>query len=88
MEYTKYTKYIGKRYTWSCIKIMFPDKWVLLTDYEFDEFDNLKTGIIRAICSDEEDLICITENIIKTNPNTRVYWVRTNEMIGIKSLWF
>lgn len=86
MEYTKYTKYIGKRYTWSCIKIMFPDKWVLLTDYEFDEFDNLKTGIIRAVCSDEEDHSVITENIINTNPNTKVYWVKINESAGASVL--
>lgn len=44
----------GKRYLMSEIREMYPDKWVILEDCEWENKSTVKSAIIVEICDDSE----------------------------------
>jgi hypothetical protein len=84
-----YSKYIGKRMAWAKMQELFPERWVALSDYKFWYNPNkeLKSGVIMAICTDEDDNGEIMKQILKSNPDIKLYWVRTTEGIGVDIIW-
>lgn len=66
---------------------MFPFSWVAVSDYEFDDSDTLVSGVIQAICDDNESKAEAFRLILKSNPNIKIYWQRTNDTIGVGLIW-
>jgi hypothetical protein len=69
----RYKKYIGKRLDWDTIQELFPYRWILCTECTFDGAD-FDTGIIMAVCTDDE-LQTVIENFIKSGVNVFWKWV-------------
>lgn len=42
------------RQTWDEMKLQYPDEWLMISDYEWDEKGNLKTGIVERHSVDKE----------------------------------
>ena len=45
---------LGKWMSWSDIKKTYPDRWVLITNYEKNERNSVIGGILVAVCKDSE----------------------------------
>lgn len=42
--------------TWDEMKEVYPDEWLLVTDYELDEYGKIKTGIVERHSKDKDDV--------------------------------
>jgi hypothetical protein len=84
-----YSKYIGKRMTLKQLKEKIPNMRIGLSDYEFWYNPNkeLKSGVVRAICREDEDAGDIIEQLLRDEPNIRLYFVSTTEDLGVTILW-
>ena len=45
---------MGQRMTWEEMKKAYPDEWLLITEYELDEYGEVKRGIVERHASDME----------------------------------
>lgn len=45
---------MGQEMTWEEMKKAFPDEWLLITDYELDEYGEVKRGVVERHASDME----------------------------------
>jgi hypothetical protein len=79
----EYNKYINKRMAWKKIQEMFPNKWAALTEYEIDEYSQLKSGVLRAICTDDE---LIGVDSVIGNKYKKIFWIRTTDALGVNLL--
>jgi hypothetical protein len=81
---TDYSKYINKRLSLEKIEEMFPGKWVALSDCEYNRYSRLESGVLRAVCKDDE--FKGTEKII-SEKYTKIYWTRIEDILGITLIW-
>lgn len=79
-----YNKYIGKRMTWKKIQEVLPDKWIALDEYEFDDHTQLKSGVIMAVCADNE-VIELEKQMSREYP--KLYWKRTAGIMEVTFIW-
>jgi hypothetical protein len=47
---------MGQRMTWDEMKKAYPDEWLLITDYERDQYGNVKAGTVERHSSDKDDV--------------------------------
>lgn len=47
---------MGQRMTWGEMKRMFPDEWLLITDYESDRYGNVSAGVVERHSRDKDEV--------------------------------
>ncbi|MFA5800120.1 MAG: hypothetical protein WC840_04135 [Candidatus Peribacteraceae bacterium] len=47
---------MGEKMTWEAITKKYPDEWVLVTDYEFDEYGEVREGVLIIHSRNKEDV--------------------------------
>jgi hypothetical protein len=47
---------MGRRMTWEEMKKTFPDEWLLVTEYEADEYGNVKSGHVERHSRDDREV--------------------------------
>ena len=72
---------LGKWMSWKDIVSTYPDRWVLITNYEKNERNSVIGGILEAVCKDPE--VDLLEDILTSKKG---YFERTTEIPG-NVLW-
>lgn len=47
---------MGQKMTWDEMKKIYPDEWLLITDYEADEFGNVRLGNVERHSKDDQEV--------------------------------
>lgn len=47
---------MGRKMTWEEMKKAFPDEWLRIVDYEFDDYGEIKIGTVVYHSSSKEDV--------------------------------
>lgn len=47
---------MGQRMTWEEMKSAYPDEWLLITDYELDEYGEVKNGVVERHAQDMDEV--------------------------------
>jgi len=47
---------MGQKMTWEEMKRAFPDEWLLITDYESDEYGNVTQGNVERHSKDDQEV--------------------------------
>ncbi len=47
---------MGQQMTWEEMKKLYPDEWLLITDYEIDKYGNVKVGIVERHSADKDEV--------------------------------
>lgn len=45
---------MGQRMTWDDMKKMYPNEWLMITDFEIDEYGEIRQGVVERHASDME----------------------------------
>ena len=76
--------YIGKKMRWNDVVELFPDCWIALTDYGYDETGE-REGVLEAVCT-EQHMVDAMKKIRKEKGKVKIAWYRTTFLPG-NVLW-
>lgn len=47
---------MGQKMTWEEMKRAYPDEWLLITDYETDQYGHIITGVVERHSADKDEV--------------------------------